>query len=176
MVRVIVKTYTMSVLMVSVGPSGAKSGSRVGHVQSHGVQGRHNGGHGYGQPPGSGPWWWWWGEVRITVGCGGPGLRHDSQGLAHGLGQGLGGTGPGPGYYGRHNQDQHPCIHTCPTSKQSPVSSARSGLGAVGQCVKPQKGAAKQELASTRPDPVSPRECGLVGMVSTNLRQGTNSL
>lgn len=48
------------------------------------------------------------------------------------------------------------------------------GLGEVGRyqgC-----GAAVKELASTRPDPVSPGESGLVGLVSTDLRQGKNSL
>lgn len=48
------------------------------------------------------------------------------------------------------------------------------GLGEVGRyqgC-----GADIKELASTRPDPVLPGESGLVGMVSTDLRQGKNSL
>lgn len=35
------------------------------------------------------------GQAIVTIWC-------------HGLGQGLGGVGPGLGYYGRHNQDQHP--------------------------------------------------------------------
>lgn len=29
-----------------------------------------------------------------------------------------------------------------------------------------------EELTSARPDPVSPGECGLVGIVATDLRQG----
>lgn len=62
--------------------------------------------------------------------------------------------------------------------KDSPVSHARwewekqAGV----KCVEPQKGMAIKELASTQPDRVLPGECGLVGMVSTDLRQEKYSL